>query len=268
MSENFDEAVAVRPAGPGRWAADCSELWFSPRGANGGYLAAIVVRAVEAQLADPGRRFRSLTLHYLRPPGVGPLELEVEVERAGRTLTSVTARVTQNGKPCLLAVGALAADFGADLAFSESMPSVPGAGEIEPWPLVEQMPTVAHRVEMRPAIGGEIFGGAEEAITGGWVGLREPHRYDGALLAFMADVWLPASFTRAVDPVAVPTIDLTVHFRNPQVALETSAEEPLLGVFRSRFAADSFVEEDGELWSPGGVLLAQSRQLAVIREAK
>lgn len=268
MSEQFDAAIAVEPAGEGRWLAQCSDLWFAPTGANGGYLAAIVVRAAEAQVGDPARHFRSLTLHYLRPPGVGPLEVEVTVERAGRTLSTFTARVLQGGETCVLAVGALAADFGASIAFADAMPEVEPASSIEPWPVVKEMPSVAHRVEMRPAMGGQPFSGGDEALTGGWVRLREPHAYDAALLAFMTDVWLPASFTRVSSPVAVPTIDLTVHFRNPQAALETLPEQPVLGVFRSHFAADSFVEEDAEIWSPAGQLLAQARQLAVIREPR
>jgi hypothetical protein len=37
-----------------------------------------------------------------------------------------------------------------------------------------------------------------------------------------------------------------------------------LGIFRTQTARGGFIEEDGWLWSPGGVLLAQARQLALL----
>jgi acyl-CoA thioesterase len=59
----------------------------------------------------------------------------------------------------------------------------------------------------------------------------------------------------------VPTFDLTIHFR---------AELPappgwLLGVFASRVAAGGAWDADAELWATDGTLVAQGRQLAMLR---
>jgi acyl-CoA thioesterase len=81
---------------------------------------------------------------------------------------------------------------------------------------------------------------------------------------------MPAPFPRLTAPTAAPTIDLTIHFRAPAATAALRPEDHVLGVFRSTASAGGFFEEDGELWSPDGTLLAQSRQLALmlpLREA-
>jgi acyl-CoA thioesterase len=264
----FERATAVEPAGDGSWEAWTTRDWWTPRGPNGGYLAAIVLRAMARELDDPGRPARSVTLHFLRPPQPGAVRIDVSVERAGRTLSTLSARLIQDGRPCVLAIGAFAGAFPSAGTFTAPMPDVPAATTIEPWPAHPTMPPVAHRLRMRPAVGALPFSGAEEALTGGWMSLEEPQRLDAPALAFFADAWLPAAFPRFTEPVLAPTIDLTIHFRDPAAALAEPPDEPVLGVFRSDFAVDGMVEEDGHLWSAGGVLLAQSRQLALLVPAE
>ena len=66
--------------------------------------------------------------------------------------------------------------------------------------------------------------------------------------------------------VAAPTIDLTIHIRRPLPPAGMAPEDYVLGRFSTRLAVAGVWEEDGELWTPGGELVAQSRQLALVRE--
>ena len=43
----------------------------------------------------------------------------------------------------------------------------------------------------------------------------------------------------------------------------SSPKDFVLGRFRTRTVAEGFLEEDGELWTADGALVAQSRQLAI-----
>jgi acyl-CoA thioesterase len=261
----FDRATAVAPLGDGAWAAVCDTAWSAPRGPNGGYLAAIVLRAMTAELADPAREPRSLTLHYLRPPAQGDMRVEVTVERAGRSLTSLSARLVQDGRLCVLALAAFALDFPSAADYAPVAPAAPPPDRVAAFgPLDDGAPPIAQRLDIRPTAGAAPFSGAAEAVTGGWLRFAEPRALDAAALAMYADAWLPSPFPRLTAPVAAPTIDLTIHFRAPGAAARVGACDHVLGVFRSTASAGGFFEEDGELWSADGVLLAQSRQLALM----
>jgi len=62
----------------------------------------------------------------------------------------------------------------------------------------------------------------------------------------------------------IPTVDLTVHFRETLPLAGARPDDWTLATFRTRVVREGFLEEDGELWSRDGRLLAHSRQLAVL----
>jgi acyl-CoA thioesterase len=260
----FDRATAVTTLGGGAWAAEIDAGWFAGRGPNGGYLAATVLRAMVAELDDPAREPRSLTCHYLRPPAAGPARVDVTVERSGRATSTLTARLSQDGRECVLGVAAFGIGVSAPTDYAAAPPAVPAPGEVPAADNSASGLSIVSRFEVRPALGGAMFAGAEEALTGGWLRFSEARGTDAIALAMFADAWFPAPWVRLSGPVAAPTIDLTVHFRGPRAAGALAPGEPVLAVFRSTTAADGFFEEDGELWTRDGVLLAQSRQLALL----
>ncbi len=257
----FDAATAVRRTAAGRYAATALPDWWATIGPNGGYLAAIVLRALLAELADPARPVRSLSLHFLRAPAPGDVELTVTVERAGRGLTTLSARLDQGERACLLAVGAFAGAYPSAADWDDApAPALAAAADTPPAPLSELAPPVVGRLDLRPAIGPPPLSSGDVARTGGWMRLRDGRTLDAPLLAFFADAWWPAPFTRLDAPSPAPTIDLTLHFRAPPAAEEAF----VLAEFGSLVSAGGYFEEDGRLWGTDGRLLLQSRQLALL----
>ena len=119
----FDLGISVRRVAEGSWSGEAQAGWSAPPGPNGGYLAAIILQAMTAQVADPARPVRSITLHYLRAPQVGPLSIEVSVERAGRTLSTLSARLLQDDRLRILALAAFGGDFEPADSFAAQMPA-------------------------------------------------------------------------------------------------------------------------------------------------
>jgi acyl-CoA thioesterase len=261
----FAADTAVEDLGGGHFRAEMSERWWVGKGPNGGYVAAVILRAIQAS-ASPERAPRSLTVHYLRAPQTGPVEVEVTVEREGGRATFLSARMTQAGKVQATALAVLSEDWG-DGGFSElTMPDAGEPGELHTIdPTADGRPNMLQNYRLRSALGEPAFSGGPPH-TGAWIRTREPHLLDAPLAATFLDTWFPAPFVRLERPVGAPTIDYTVHFRSPLPLVGATAEDPYLISFRSSTARHGFFEEDGELWSADGTLLAQSRQLALLLE--
>ncbi len=176
----FEHATALTDLGDGRFRAQVDPGWSTPIAANGGYLAAILVRALEAHGATagdgdtPARQLRSLTCHYLRPVKGGPLDVTVELVRVGRRISTARLTASQDGRDALLALAALAV---LDLpAAGQWEPEPPRVGPPPPRdaPLVAPddyrarggegwlgrangMPPMFERVRVAPRIGGVPF---------------------------------------------------------------------------------------------------------------
>ncbi|MDA0174607.1 thioesterase family protein [Solirubrobacter taibaiensis] len=101
----FEDDLALDADGHGQIAAG----WETARGPHGGYVMALLASAMERAA---GRPPRSLTVHFLRPPAIGPVHATATVERAGRAMTTVLGRLEQDSKPVALGLGAFADAYG------------------------------------------------------------------------------------------------------------------------------------------------------------
>jgi acyl-CoA thioesterase len=272
----FDRDTAVRSVGgsPSEmvFAAEVSPDWRAGRGPHGGYLAAMLLRALTETVADPLRAPRSLTIHYARAPEPGPVEIRTRVERAGRSLSTLSARMEQDGRLLALVLAAFSVPWTGQELDDLPLPDVaPPDPEREAGTAVKfGAPAFTRHLVMQPRFQGPPLTGERRAMElGAWLGLAEARPIDAPALAFFSDALIPSPFMATAEPAAAPTIDLTVHFRASLAARvpdggQADAHELVYAQTSSKLIQEGFFEEDGVIWAADGTVLAQSRQLAIL----
>jgi acyl-CoA thioesterase len=261
------EAGGVQVAGEALFAADIASGWRAGRGPHGGYLAAMLLRALIASVEDLERTPRSLTIHYTRAPEPGAIEIRTILEREGRSLSTLSARMQQAGRTTALALAAFSVPWRAPDAHELPMPELgpPDEQRISTPKLFKGAPEFTRHLVMQPRVGAVPFAGSGAPMRiGGWTGLPEKRPVDALSLALFCDAWFPPSFIALDSPAISPTIDLTIHFRQSIDGCNCDPAALCLGVFDTRLLHDGLFEEDGVIWAPDGTVLAQSRQLGII----
>lgn len=258
----FDDETAVRAAAPDRWHARVSPAWSIGANPNGGYLLALAASAMRA--AAPGHPDPlSITAHYLRP-GSGDQDcgIATTVVRTGRTLSTLRATLAQAGDARLEALGAFGSLGDApDARLEIAAPDVPGPMDCVPRSPDEQgvaLP-ILDRLEIRLHPDEARAGAAGRAQVTGWVRFADGRAPDAHAALLFADAFPPAIFGLLGVVGWVPTIELTVHLRRRPAA------GWMLGRFTAEDLCDGRLIENGLLWDATGRLVAQSRQLALVR---
>jgi acyl-CoA thioesterase len=266
----IDSDTAAEPVAPGRYAVELSDRWWVGRGPNGGYVAALMLRAMslEARSATgPGERQppRSLTVHFLNTPSVGPAEIEVTVERQGRSTMFLSARLIQEGGVQGKAMAVFSADRQGPSFVHTEMPDVKPPEEGEEFDTSLAPVAVFSRYRAIPVLGGAPMSGGGKADTAGWLKLVEEEEMSPELAAAMLDVWYPAPFVAITEPAVAPTLEYTVHFPRELPVRGSRSSDWVLARLSAEEAVEGHFTEDGELWTTDGVLLARCRQVALLK---
>ena len=232
----LDADTALEPLTPTRWRGEISDRWIV-HGPFGGYVAAFITRALVAAVDDPARRPRSLTIHYLEAPAAGPVEVCATVERTGRSQSTVSLRLEQDGRPVALALGSCATWRDGEPEWAAAAPEAPppedcGAERRDP------MPGFLERFEIRPAA--PVVG--EGARNLAWLRLDPARPLDHLALTALSDGWMPAAWPAVRRPDRRPD--------HPDFPRPRAHRGVVLAAYRSRFSAGGTWEEDGELWAP------------------
>ncbi len=258
MGKLHDDTVLVERA-QGCYDVDLSPRWMVPSGPNGGYLAALLLRA--AVEATDGLTPRALTVHYLSGLPVGPATIETNVLRAGRSVTTLDLELVSGERRIVARASLGAAREGVSFCDAEP-PEAPPPEELqtEQWPEDDDS-SVHLRYDMRFATGGAHVFDHDEAEAIGWLRTDDAAPVDHLVLTALADSWPPPVARRRNSNMGAPTMDLTIHFRDP---LPEPIDDFVLIHSRTRMANDGFADLDTDVWSRDGQLLATARQLGLL----
>ncbi|MFE7648717.1 thioesterase family protein [Streptomyces phaeoluteigriseus] len=268
----FDRDTAVTLREPGVYDTDLSAGWTVFGAVNGGYLLAVLGRALADALphSDPF----TVTAHYLSASRPGPAVVRTETVRAGRTLSTGQASLFQydeEGREVeRIRVLASYGDLDTlpdDVRTAARPPAFAPIGqcfgpEDGPAPDADQQP-IAERLMLKldpSTVGWALGQPSGKGEMRAWFGLADGRDADPLSLLLAVDALPPTAFDLGIAGW-VPTIELTVHVRC------RPAPGPVRVSLTTRNLAGGFLEEDGEVWDSQDRLVAQSRQLARVRRA-
>ncbi|MFF1559533.1 thioesterase family protein [Streptomyces sp. NPDC058279] len=262
-----DTAIAPRAGEPGVYDTELSAGWTIIAAVNGGYLLALVGRALSAALPHPDPFTASA--HYLTSSVPGPAVIRTEVVRTGRTLSTGQASLFQYDKS-----GAeverirVLASYGDLDSLPDSVhttarpPAIPAyddclGAEAGPAPIPGSSAIVDRlRLRLDPATAGWAVGAPSgKGEMRAWFELADGRDADPLSLLLAVDALPPTSFDLGLMGWT-PTVELTTHVRH------RPAPGPLRVALTTRNLAGGFLEEDAEVWDSTDRLVAQSRQLA------
>lgn len=266
----FSMVSALEPAGTDRFTAEVHAGWTIGGKANGGYLLAMLGRA--ATTAGRHEHVVAASAHYLRAPEPGPVTLEVEVLRTGRSASQLRARIVQDGQACVEALFTTSRlDPAAKPYWSGGVPS-PGEllsgdklqdGAIR---LTSTHPSglevaIMDQVDLRIDRASLGFGTGRPSGRGelyGWLALPAEEAFDPTSLLFAVDAFPPATLDIEMTGW-VPTLELTAYVR------ALPAPGPVRVLQRAHLVDAQRVDEQCWVWDSTGRLVAQATQLAGIR---
>ncbi len=259
---SFLDATAVEPVpgAPGRYRACIGPDWSAPLHPSGGMVTSVALRAMERELGHPSQHVRTATTMFVSIVEAGPIEVAVEVLRAGRRMSQLRATVRSAGSD---AVGHVTtAAFGEareGYAFEWDDPPEAGPPDRYPGPATppEDVPTMRasffDRVDTRRI---RMFHGFETGWEGGraesirWIRFRRSARLpDGRIdpLSFapLSDT-MPSAIGQYLGPgqrfFHAPSVDLTLHW------LGDTGDDWLLTRSCCHWAGDGYASARTDLW--------------------
>lgn len=262
----FEQLLALQASAPGHYRAQIPDAWQQGRGAFGGLVGALLLRATRAHL--PSTPVRSVAAHFFAPALVGEVELQVTVHKVGSSVAVASAIMLQAGAAVANATVVRGGERPNPMAWNELTPPT-----MKPFETCAAMPrgvpfapVFTQHFDYRPTGPLPLAGGAS-ARCEGWIAVREAGATgdeaalsDELVLAY-ADAYWTAAMVKMRTPRPAATVSFALQYG--QIGA-VRAVQPLYLRAHTPYAAGGYVTEFRELWTASGELVATNQQVIAI----
>ena len=255
-------------AGDSCWQGHTSDDYWAFVGPFGGATAATILRALidhPERAGDP----LSLTVNFCALIAQGTFDLDVRLVKANRSTQHWSVEMTQDGAEVATFATAVFAERRPSWShqqaeFPQATPfeqTLPYAKVAAPWVKQYDFRFVAGE----PTFGGKPPAEPASAFSKLWIGDRVPRTIDALSLMSMSDAFFGRVFHARRELMPFGTVSLTTYFHADAQDLAAEDISRVLAVADAKVFRKSYGDQAGELWSPGGRLLATTHQIAYFK---
>ena len=263
----FDDATRI-VTGDSSWQGNAGEDYFAFVGQFGGATAATILRALIQHPERSGDPL-ALTVNFCAPVVQGEFDLDIRLVKANRSSQHWSVEMTQDKAGVVTLATAVFAErrpswshqpapFPQATVFEQTLPYAKIA---LPW--VKQYDF--RFVEGEPRIGSSTKTIPSSAFSKLWIGDRTPRKIDALSLMSMSDAFFGRVFHARNELVPLGTVSLTTYFHTSTEDLAAEDITRVLATADAKIFHKSYGDQNGELWSPKGRLLATTTQITYFK---
>jgi acyl-CoA thioesterase len=261
----FADGTKVRATGHGCYEGDIDESWNLRPLPQGGIVTALALRAMSEHLGHGEQRLRTLHTTFVAQVAHGPVTIDVELLRAGRSMSHLRGDVRNPGADRGHVTTAVFGAARRGFTFTDLAPPSPAPppaacpsfrdGPPEGVPVFAPMPFWDTCVEGRPVLGHAPWEQyvPEHAERAMWYRFDDPPYLDDGTIDPLSLVVLGDTMPGAVGEMIgpqdqqwfAPSVDLTMHL------LDECRSPWVLAHNRARHAGDGYASADMALWDCG-----------------
>jgi acyl-CoA thioesterase len=268
----LDDATALVQTHPDAWSGTTSDAYWNFAGPFGGYVAALLMRAV---LSDPRRLGPPVaqTVNFCGPLAKGAFTITASIARGGKATQHWTLALTQNGDT--FATGSIVcANRRTTWAHTiVTPPVVPPADRISRLQPPPQLPWLK-AYDFRFVEGGPKFGApaATPAALGPsktvlWMRDHPERALDYLSLSALSDCFILRLVQMRGGPmIPMGTVSMTTYVHASEDELTAQGTSPLLGIADAKRFHANFHDQQMEVWGTDGRLLATGVQTVWYKE--